>query len=112
MFIIITSYKVNQVLISCLWFCGFSRSDDVIVSRALANKRSGLSILGWRTQNFFFKLCNSYLVFHELVTGYPLIVGIHLSKYIFFIKKVFLALRQKAETGLHRNGETEIHRGL
>ena len=30
----------------------------------------------------------------------------------FLIKKVFLALGQKDETGLHRKGETEIHRGL
>jgi hypothetical protein len=29
----------------------------------------------------------------------------------FLIKKVFLALRQKDETGLHRKGEKEIHRG-
>ena len=40
-----------------------------------------------------------------------LFVFVCLSTY-FLIKKVFLALRQKNETGLHRKGETEIHRGL
>jgi hypothetical protein len=39
------------------------------------------------------------------------LVSVCLSTY-FLIKKVFLALGQKDETGLHRKGETEIHRGL
>ena len=39
------------------------------------------------------------------------IVSVRPSTY-FLIKKVFLALGQKDETGLHRKGETKIHRGL
>ncbi len=39
------------------------------------------------------------------------IVSVCLSTY-FLIKKVFLAMKQKDETGLYRKGETEIQRGL
>ena len=47
----------------------------------------------------------------EQSTSYYLLVSVCLSTY-FLIKRVFLALRQKDETDLHRKGETEIHRGL